>query len=125
MNINEDEKEELIKQLQIDVLQVFNERLIKAGINEAEDAIYIASVAMAQAAAVLTWSQMPLNALTPEVQESLLNDWCELYKQYAREIVRKRKDGYNGEPITASNTQEEEPGDDEVDTDESAWGRRR
>ena len=129
--MDEQEKEDLIKQLQGEVLEVFNERLIRAGINDGAEAIYIASMAIAQAAAVLIWSQLPLDGITPDVREGLLDDWCELYKGYSRELLEKRKHGYNGEPITKRNTKEGGvptwADDDDTDgsADTSAWSRRR
>ena len=125
--LSDEEKEALIKEGQQRVLQVFNELLIRKGVTQAHDAIYIASMAMAQAAAVLMWSQMPLDAYTEEARAQLLEDWCNLYKGYVEEIIRKRKEGYEGEPIVLDDDEQEElAGDDEgTDTNDSAWNRKR
>ena len=123
--LSDEEKDALIKEGQQRILQLFNELLIKRGITQAHDAIYISSMAMAQAAAVLMWSQMPLDAYTEQTRAQLLEDWCNLYKGYVEEIIRKRKEGYEGEPIVLDDDEQEESEDDAGTDTGSAWNRKR
>lgn len=111
-----DEQSALISKLQGKVLEVFNEGLIRAGITAGEDTIYIASVAVAEAAAVLLWSQLPMEALEDsEKIKRMQDDWFQIFKDFSGQIIEHRLSGRRGD--TAE--------DEDEDDGPSAWDRKR